>query len=52
MAGQNTTTSGFDAALKEIYLGPIREQLNQKTRILNDFTKSDIEQLIQGCEGQ
>jgi hypothetical protein len=25
--GLDTTTSGFDAALKDVYLGPIRNQL-------------------------
>ena len=45
MAGLDTTTAGFDAALKEVYLPGIREQLNKKTRVLNDFTKADIEQL-------
>src|SRR6266568_6472106 len=45
MAGQDTTTAGFDAALKDIYLPGIREQLNRKVRLLNDFTKADIEQL-------
>lgn len=43
--GQDTTTTGFDAALKEVYLPGIREQLNRKVRLLNDFTKADIEQL-------
>lgn len=28
MAGLDTTTAGFDAALKEVYLPGIREQLN------------------------
>ena len=45
MPGQDTTTAGFDAALKDVYLPGIREQLNRKVRLLNDFTKSDIEQL-------
>jgi hypothetical protein len=44
MAGLDTTTSGFDAALKDVYLGPIRNQLNMKTRLLDLFTKGDIEQ--------
>jgi len=39
------TTSAFDAVLKEFYIGPIRSQLNAKTRLLSDFTKADIEQL-------
>lgn len=42
--GLDTTTSGFDAALKDVYLGPIRNQLNMKTRLLDLFTKGDIEQ--------
>lgn len=41
---QDTTTSGFDAALKDVYAGPIRNQLNEKTRLLDLFTKGDIEQ--------
>lgn len=41
---QDTTTSGFDAALKDVYTGPIRYQLNEKTRLLDLFTKGDIEQ--------
>lgn len=41
---QDTTTSGFDAALKDVYAGPIRNQLNEKTRLLDVFTKGDIEQ--------
>lgn len=41
---QDTTTSGFDAALKDVYAGPIRDQLNEKTRLLDLFTKGDIEQ--------
>lgn len=41
---QDTTVSGFDAALKEVYIGGIREQINQKTRLLDLFTKGDIEQ--------
>jgi len=45
MPGQDTTTAGFDAALKDVYLPGIREQLNRKVRLLNDFTKADIEQL-------
>lgn len=44
MAGQDTTVSGFDAALKNVYAGPIRNQLNEKTRLLDLFTKGDIEQ--------
>ncbi|MCI0349000.1 MAG: phage major capsid protein [Acidobacteriales bacterium] len=39
------TTSAFDNALKEVYLPEIREQLNAKTRVLNDMTKADISQL-------
>lgn len=41
---QDTTVSGFDAALKDVYAGPIRNQLNEKTRLLDLFTKGDIEQ--------
>jgi hypothetical protein len=41
---QDTTTAGFDAALKDVYTGPIREQLNKKTNLLDLFTKGDIEQ--------
>jgi len=41
---QDTTTAGFDAALKDVYAGPIRNQLNEKTRLLDLFTKGDIEQ--------
>jgi hypothetical protein len=41
---QDTTISGFDAALKDVYAGPIRDQLNEKTRLLDLFTKGDIEQ--------
>lgn len=41
---QDTTTSGFDAVLKDVYSGPIRDQLNGKTRLLDLFTKGDIEQ--------
>lgn len=41
---QDTTTAGFDAALKDVYTGPIREQLNKKTNILDLFTKGDVEQ--------
>lgn len=37
-------TSAFDAALKDIYEGPIREQLNAKTRLLDIFTKEDMSQ--------
>lgn len=44
MAGQDTTTSGFDAVLKEVYLPGIRNQLNEKTRSLDLFTKGDIKQ--------
>ncbi len=38
------TTTAFDAVLKEVYIGPIRSQLNAKTRLLSDFTKADITQ--------
>ena len=41
---QDTTVSGFDAALKDVYAGPIRNQLNEKTRLLDLFTKGDLEQ--------
>jgi hypothetical protein len=44
MSQQDTTVSGFDAALKDVYAGPIRNQLNEKTRLLDLFTKGDIEQ--------
>lgn len=44
MAGQDTSVAGFDAALKDVYAGPIRNQLNEKTRLLDLFTKGDIEQ--------
>jgi hypothetical protein len=42
---QDTTTSGFDASLKDVYAGPIRDQLNEKTRLLDLFTKGDVEQM-------
>lgn len=42
MAGQDTSVAGFDAALKDVYAGPIRNQLNEKTRLLDLFTKGDI----------
>ena len=37
------TSTAFDAVLKERYIGPIRDQLNKKTRLLDLFTKADIE---------
>lgn len=37
-------TSAFDAALKDVYIGPIREELNQKTNLLDFFTESDVTQ--------
>ncbi len=37
------TTAAFDAVLKELYIGPIRNQLNKKTRLLKFFTKADLE---------
>lgn len=36
------TLSAFDAVLKEDYVGPIREEINQKTNLLDLFTKDDI----------
>lgn len=42
MAG--STTTAYDAALKEIYLGEIREQINSRTRVLNEFTKGARDQ--------
>lgn len=44
MPGQDTTIAGFDAAFKDVYQGPVREQLNKKTRLLDLFTKGDIDQ--------
>jgi hypothetical protein len=41
---QDTTTAGFDAALKNVYTGPIREQLNDHTNLLDLFTKGEISQ--------
>lgn len=35
------TTTAFDAALKEVYLGDIRDQINAKTRALTDFTEQN-----------
>lgn len=40
--GQNT--AGFSAALKEVYLPGIREELNQKTNLLDLFTEGDLTQ--------
>jgi len=37
-----TAVAGFDAVLKEVYLGPIRSQLNSKTVMLDAFTKGDV----------
>ena len=36
--------AAFDAVLKDNYAGPIRNQLNEKTRLLDFFTKGDIKQ--------
>lgn len=44
MAALDTTTAGFDAALKDVYQGPIRYQLNKETRLLDLFTKGDVSQ--------
>lgn len=41
MGVQDTTTSGFDAALKNVYLPDIIDQINQKTRLLDIFTEED-----------
>jgi hypothetical protein len=41
---QDTTTAGFDAALKNVYQGPIREQLNDHTNLLDLFTKGEVDQ--------
>lgn len=38
------TTTAFDAILKELYVGPIRSQLNAKTNLLRAFTKADVTQ--------
>lgn len=38
------TTSAFDNALKNVYLGEIREQINERTRVLKDFTKGNPSQ--------
>lgn len=42
MTGQSTAVAGYDAVLKEVYIGPIRSQLNSKTVLLDAFTKGDI----------
>ena len=42
MTGQ--TTSSFSAALKNIYLPGIREELNEKTNLLDLFTEGDLTQ--------
>jgi hypothetical protein len=36
------TLASFDAVLKDDYQGPIREEINQKTNMLDLFTKDDI----------
>lgn len=38
------TTSGFDASLKEVYEPGVREELNQKTNLLDIFTEGDVTQ--------
>ena len=40
MASQDTTTSGFDAVLKDFYEGTVRTHLNQKTTLLKHIEKS------------
>lgn len=40
--GVNTTS--FDAALKDVYLPGIREELNEKTNLLDLFTEGDLTQ--------
>ena len=42
MAGQ--TVSSFSAALKNVYLPGIREELNEKTNLLDLFTEGDLTQ--------
>ena len=42
MTGQ--TTSSFSAALKNVYLPGIREELNEKTNLLDLFTEGDLNQ--------
>ena len=42
MAG--TTTSAFDASLKEVYAPGVREQINQLTNLLDLFTEADVSQ--------
>ena len=42
MAGQNV--AGFSAALKNVYLPGIREELNEKTNLLDLFTEGDLTQ--------
>lgn len=42
MAGQSV--SGFSAALKNVYLPGIREELNEKTNLLDLFTEGDLTQ--------
>lgn len=37
-------TTAFDAALKEVYLPGIREELNEKTNLLDLFTEGDLTQ--------
>lgn len=36
--------TAFDAVLKDVYQGPLREQLNEETRLLDLFTKGEIDQ--------
>ena len=38
------TVSGFSAALKNVYLPGIREELNEKTNLLDLFTEGDLTQ--------
>ena len=38
------TTSSFSAALKNVYLPGIREELNEKTNLLDLFTEGDLTQ--------
>lgn len=38
------SVANFDAVLKEVYLPGVREELNQKTNLLDVFTESDLTQ--------
>lgn len=38
------TTTAFSAALKNVYIEQIREQINQNTNLLDFFTESDVTQ--------